>query len=89
MLEIKVGRSKGGAASTCTASGDIIEISADVALVINGIYSQLSHSDPMLAQIFRYNLTKLIIDPQNPVWNTAAPGDGMCIIQPKNHKEEI
>lgn len=90
MLEIKVGRGKGGgAASTCTASGDIIEISADVAQVINGIYSQLAHSDPVLAQIFRYNLTKLINDPQNLVWNASALCDGICIIQPKNHKEEI
>lgn len=86
MLEVKCGHGKG---VICTASGDIVEISADVALVINGIYSQLAHSDPVLAQIFRYNLTKLINDPQNPVWNTSAPGDGMCIIQPKNHEEEI
>lgn len=89
MLEAKIDYSAGGeVTSTCTASGDIIEISADVAHMIGGIYSQLMHCDPKLAQIFRYNITKLISNPNSPMWVPSASQEGTCIIQPKKSKED-
>lgn len=87
MLEVKTRHDKGGV-NTCTASGDILEISADVAVVIHGIYTQLSHSDPMLAQFFRRNLQKLINDANSPMWDSSATLEGVCIIQPKKLKED-
>ena len=87
MLEVKIGHGKGGA-TACTASGDIFEISADVACVIAGIYSQLMHSDPMIAQFFRYNVRKLVKDPDSPMWDTSTQHEGICIIQSKYSKEE-
>lgn len=86
MLEVKIGHGKG--VTTCTASGDILEISADVAAVISGVYSQLMHSDPALAQFFRYSMRKLIGEPNSSVWDPSTTPEGICIIQPKNSKEE-
>lgn len=56
--------------------------------MIGGFYSQLMHSDPLIAQIFRYNMQKLISDPNSPMWDTSASQEGVCIIQPKKSKEE-
>lgn len=88
MLKVKIDHGKGGVTTTCTASGDILEISADVAAVISGVYSQLMHSDPVIAQFFRYNMRKLISEPNSPVWDPSTTSEGVCIIQPKKSKEE-
>ena len=88
MLEVKISHGKGGVTSTCTASGDIIEISADVASMIGGLYSQLMYSDPKLAAIFRHNMQQLISSPNSPMWDPSASQEGVCIIQPKKSKEE-
>lgn len=87
MLEVKIDHGRGGV-TTCTASGDILEISADVAVVISGVYSQLMHSDPAIAQFFRYNMRKLISEPNSPVWDPSATSVGVCIIQSKKTEEE-
>ena len=47
-MKLRSATARGGV-TTCTASGDILEISADVAVVISGVYSQLMHSDPAIA----------------------------------------
>ena len=86
-MKLKPVMTRGGG-NTCTASGDILEISADVAIVIHGIYTQLSHSDPMLAQIFRCSLQKLISDANSPMWDPSTTLEGVCIIQPKKLKED-
>lgn len=86
-MKLKSATIRGGD-NTCTASGDILEISADVAVVIHGIYTQLSHSDPILAQFFRHNLQKLINDANSPMWDSSATLEGVCIIQPKKLKED-
>lgn len=87
MLEVKIGHGKGGG-TTCTASGDILEISADVACVISGVYSQLMHSNPAIAQFFRFNMRKLISEPNSPMWDPSATPEGICIIQSKKTEEE-
>ena len=87
-MKLKSTTARGGVTTTCTASGDILEISADVAVVISGVYSQLMHSDPAIAQFFRYNMRKLISEPNSPVWDPSTTSEGVCIIQPKKSKEE-
>lgn len=56
--------------------------------MIGGLYSQLMHSDPKIAQIFRYNMQKLISTPNSPMWDPSATQEGVCIIQPKKSEEE-
>lgn len=91
MLKVKIGPEAGGESSGVfvMASGDLQSISAEVAIVINGVHSQLARSNPALGKAFRVMMTQLIIDPDTPLWEIHDAGNGTCITFPKNIKEDM
>lgn len=86
MLKVDIDK-RGGGGATITAQGDIIEILADTGLTINGIHMQLKRSDPVLAQLYRSELIRLLTDPNTPLWKDDPHAEGLTIITPK-FKEE-
>lgn len=68
--------------------GDLFELTAEVAIVINGLYTQLTQSDAELGKKFRRMISHLIIEPNSPLWEIRTDASGACITIPKNIKEE-
>lgn len=88
MLKVDIKNAAGGDDIHVMASGDILSIVAEVAIVINGVYTQLSQASPVLGRVFRQNLISLAFDPESPLWEARNADMGICITVPKNSKEE-
>lgn len=52
-----------------------MEITDDIARIINAIHTQFSQSEPALAEAFKMVFTKLVTHPSTPLWK---PQEGMC-----------
>ena len=64
------------------ASGDLKEITANIAHVISDLYSHIYIHDPGAAEAFRVAMVGIITDPRSPVWDRN--GDhGTGVIVPK------
>lgn len=70
-------------------SGDLFELTAEVAIVINGLYTQLTQSNPVLGKEFRRMISQLLIEPNSPLWEIRTDASGACITIPKNIKEDM
>ncbi len=67
------------------ASGDLQEITADIAKVISDLYGQLLKSDPGCAYAFRGAMIHVISDPNSPVWTDVDTDNfGIGITVPKD-----
>ncbi len=63
-------------------SGDLKEITANIAHVISDLYSNIYIHDPGAAEAFRAAIVGLTTDPKSPVWDRS--GDhGTGILVPK------
>lgn len=66
------------------AQGSILEITSDVACVINAIHTQFNQSEPLLAEMFKSALSDLITSPESSLWTPQGSAIGVCISKPKN-----
>lgn len=60
-----------------------MEITSDIAQLINAIHTQFSQSEPVLAEMFKSVLSDLITSPETPLWTPQGSAIGMCITKPK------
>lgn len=74
----------GGSTGVIEARGSILEITSDVAHLINAIHTQFSQSEPVLAEMFKSALSDLNTSPETPLWTPLGSAIGMCIPRPKN-----
>ncbi len=80
MLRVDMNQ-KGGVASI-VAQGDIREITADIAHIINAIHTQFNQSEPVLAEAFKTVFTELVTHPASPLWAQQGDMYGMLITTP-------
>lgn len=73
----------GGGTGVIEARGSIMEITSDVAQLINAIHTQFSQSEPILAEMFKSALSDLIASPETPLWTPQGSMIGACITKPK------
>ena len=64
------------------ASGSIVEMMNDVAVLISGSYTQLGNNDPAAAAIFRTGLQNMTADSRGPMWQSHGDQTGIIITQP-------
>ncbi|MBE6943830.1 MAG: hypothetical protein E7453_06170 [Ruminococcaceae bacterium] len=64
------------------ASGSIVEMMNDVAILISGIYTQLGNHDPASAAIFRTGLQNMTADSRGPMWQNYGDRTGIIITLP-------
>lgn len=79
---LKVDMRRSGGAATITAQGSILEITSDVAQLINAIHTQFDQSEPILAEMFRSALSDLITSPETPLWTPQGSMTGMIFSKP-------
>lgn len=84
MLEVKIENET----VRITASGDTLEIAAQVSAVIAGVHTQLKHADPMLAIAFRRIITQAVTDPASLIWKDSDNCSGVAIVQDKRRQED-
>lgn len=81
---------RGGAgASTIEARGSMLEITSDIAHVINAIYIQVKQNDPVQAMLFREAVTQLATSEKTPLWEPQGEMTGICFSVPNNSKEDM
>ena len=88
MLKIRIDKN-GGGASTIEAQGSMLEITSDLAHVINAIYIQVKQSDPVQAMLFREAITELAKSEKTPLWEPQGAMMGICFSVPNNSKEDM
>lgn len=60
--------SRGNETQVISAKGYVPELLTDIAVLVNGIYTQFSNADPNTAAMFRDGLVKMLQDPNSSVW---------------------
>lgn len=88
MLKVDTAERGGGRRGVeIVAQGSIIEIMADVGMIIASIHTQLKRSDPAVAWAYRHSLINLLTDPDTPLWRDDPNAEGVMVTIPK-FKEE-
>ena len=84
MLEAKI--SERGC--TVTASGSGIEVLADLTILIHNIYASMYRQDKKLANSFRAELTRAMVDPRSPAWDPEmmAGAVGFMVTMPREQE---
>ena len=80
--EIKCGNEQSNGSATIVATGGVNEILNDIAVLINGIHTQLSANDSVAGHLFRCSLTGLINDPNSPLWTPMDGQSGIVFKKP-------
>lgn len=52
-----------------------MEVTKDIALIINAIHTRFNQIEPALAEAFKMVFTELVTHPSTPLWK---PQEGMC-----------
>lgn len=89
MLKVNINDAGGDTKVFVMGSGDLFELTAEVAIVINGLYTQLTQSNAALGKEFRRMISQLLIEPNSPLWEIRTDTSGACITIPKNIKEDM
>lgn len=63
-------------------SGTIGEITAELGIVINGIYQSIRGNDPKMAAAFERAMQNITSN-DSSVWKNALRGEGVCVVMPK------
>ena len=64
------------------ASGSVPDLMKDIAVLINGLYTQFQNADPMTAKLFRIGIENMVNDPNGPVWGSAGNQTGIIFRKP-------
>lgn len=78
MLEVKIENGK----NRITGSGNLVEIMAEVQMVIASVHTQLKRANPMFAIVFREMMKLSVNDPDSPLWEEVE-GAGVAIVKDK------
>lgn len=71
------------------AQGSGIELVADIASIIDDIYSQFKRRSPEAATMFRNAITHLVVDTDSPLWaGNASPEFALAAFLPHTEKKE-
>ena len=65
--------------------GNIVEITSEVAVVINTMFTRFNLTEPSLADAFRHTLTEIVALPDSPIWENSDQ-IGICI--PRKKRED-
>lgn len=87
MLKVDIDKHGGGRNARIEVQGGLLEIMAEIGLVIGSIHTQFKNADPAAARAYRHSLINLLTDPDTPLWNDIPNADGVMITIPK-YKEE-
>lgn len=69
------------------AAGELKEVTNDVALVINGVYSRLAvGAYPETAELFKEVIVALCTHPDTPLFNVDKRATGMTIVTPSERE---
>lgn len=60
-------------------SGTAQDLLVELSHAISHIYCKFLASDPALAEVYRYSLTKALSDPNSPIWEKNATPAGILI----------
>lgn len=91
MLKVDMLPINGGERVVIEAQGSAIEITSNVARLINAVYLQMKESSEFLALAFRAAIEALVNDKDTPLWSDDACdriGVGICIEMPGKKKED-
>lgn len=88
MLKIRINKN-GGGPSVIEAQGSMLEITSDIAHVINDIYTQVKQSDSIQALLFKEAITQLVTSENTPLWEQQGESVGFCFAVPNKSKEEM
>ena len=80
---IKAEISKDNPQQKVQASGNVPELMNDIAILINGIYTQFQNADPTTAALFRAGVENMIKDPNGPAWGTLGNQTGIIFRKPR------
>ena len=80
MIKAEINRNEDKA--TITATGGVEEIASDIAVLINGLHTQLSTNDAVAGHMLRQMLTGLVNDPTGPLWTPMGGQTGVVFKMP-------
>lgn len=73
---------------TITAVGDVPELMNDLAILVNGLYSQLMAANPATGIQFRFGLIGMLSDIESPVWKPMGNQTGITFQIPKEDEDD-
>ena len=73
---------------TITAVGDVPELMNDLAILVNGLYSQLMAANPAEAAKFRFGMIGMLSAIDSPVWKPMGNQTGITFQIPKEDEDD-
>lgn len=70
------------------ASGDMVELGADLCIVISSMKKQMGTADPAAAKAFKRFIQELAADDSSPMWTMDVRGFGSARVIHKDKEEE-
>lgn len=87
MLNVKIPRREEGGQSEVHMAGTVLELAADVGIVINSIFNNLKNGPvPEQAATFRFLIMQAAIDPNSPDWETREGSTHISMCIPKGRE---
>lgn len=71
MLKCDLDAKKGTA--RVEANGSVLEITADIAYIINDLYGAIKRGNPSAADMFKFFMKQVVYDDDSPIWNLNEP----------------
>lgn len=68
------------------AKGTVPELLTDIAILINGLYTQFANVSPETAAQFRIGLVAMLQDPQSVVWSPLENQTGIIFQSPETEE---
>ena len=78
---LKVDISKDGGKPVVHASGNLLEILNDIAVMTSGLYTQFQAADPNTAHYFRTGFINMTNDPDSPMWKALGNQIGIAYLK--------
>lgn len=76
MLNVDINKDKGS--PIIHASGNLMEILNDIAVMTSALYTQFQAADPTTAQYFRTGFINMTNDPDSPMWKALGNQTGIA-----------
>ena len=79
---------EGGQIQKLDCQGTLVENCADVSMLINGIYSMMIKSQPIVAKLFKEMTAAALSDDKSPIWKPE-DYDGIAVVGVKPRDEHV
>ena len=76
MLKVEINKENGN--PVVQASGNIMEILNDIAVMTSALYTQFQAADPNTAHYFRTGFINMTNDPDSPMWKALGNQTGIA-----------